>query len=519
MRQTREQKSRRRSSRLPTDDFDLGSLNPAQCSAVLHDEGPLLVLAGAGSGKTRVIIYRIVRMIRDGVDPSRILGVTFTNKAAKEMRERLTTLGGRDAGAVTLSTFHSLGLRILKEEYEYVGLKKGFCIYDTSDQIGLIRELMRKVKVADRRLDAMKVLETILKTKKSRLREVALDFCDDYEYAAYELYPRYIEEMRAFNAIDFDDLLIKAMDALQFAEVRERWSRRYDYLLIDEYQDTSPEQLALIQVLAGERKNVCVVGDDDQSIYGWRGALVDNILSFGKQFRGAIEVVLDQNYRSTSNILDAANSVIQNNVKRKSKKLWSAGGAGEPLDIVTCTDAEDEANFVVEQISKLAYDGESFESVAVLYRSNTQSRLFEETLALERIPFRVVGGQAFFDRKEVRDCMAYLSVLHNPKDEISLRRIINVPGRGIGAASLEKLSDYAQANKVGLFETLSIKEAVEEISPSAKKGIESFLDVMNPAMRQAKNLSAGQLGDFARGLFDELRLRDAVVAADDAPKV
>lgn len=503
----------------PAESFDLGSLNPMQCKAVLHDDGPMLVLAGAGSGKTRVIIYRIVRLTRDGIDPDRILGVTFTNKAAKEMRERLLSLGGSDVAGVTLSTFHSLGLTILKDEYKHAGLRKGFCIYDTSDQLSLVRELMRKVKVADRRIDTSKVLDLILKTKKERLKEVPLDYCDDYEYAAYELYPRYIEEMRAFNAIDFDDLIIRALDVLEIDEVRERWGQRYDYLLVDEYQDTSPDQLKLIRTLAGERHNVCVVGDDDQSIYGWRGAAVDNILSFGKQFKGTLEVVLDQNYRSTGNILEAANSVIKNNVKRKSKNLWSAGGAGEPVDIVTCNDAEDEAAFVMEQITRLAYDGVKYGNMAVLYRSNTQSRIFEEILALERIPFRVVGGQAFFDRKEVRDFVAYLSLLHNPSDEISLRRIINVPGRGIGATSVQRISDYAEANGIRIFAALQKVDEIPGVSGQALRGVKGFLDIINPAIRQAKNLSAGQLTDFGNGFLEEIKLRDAVVAADDAPKI
>ncbi|MBC7794766.1 MAG: UvrD-helicase domain-containing protein, partial [Clostridia bacterium] len=390
--------------------LDLSGLNPPQREAVLHEQGPLLVLAGAGSGKTRVIIHRIARLIERGVSPDRILGVTFTNKSATEMRERLKRLAGRVATRVTLSTFHALGLNILREEYAAVGLSAGFSIYDTGDQMGLVRELLRQTTVANRRLDAYKILEVILSAKRKRLTEVAFDTGDDYELAAYDLYPRYVEQMRAYNAIDFDDLLLRSMSALENVEVRNRWSRKYDHLLVDEYQDTSPDQLELLQTLAARHGNVCVVGDDDQAIYAWRGAAVDNILSFGKSFPGTTEIILDQNYRSTSHILTAANAVIQNNAIRKSKVLWSALGDGDPVEVVACSDPENEAEFVVENIGKLVYEGVKHHDIAILYRANIQSQILEETLALEHIPFRVLGGQSFFDRKEVRDAVAFLQV-------------------------------------------------------------------------------------------------------------
>ncbi len=448
--------------------LDLSTLNPPQRDAVLHVNGPLLVLAGAGSGKTRVIIHRIAHLLQLGTAPDRILGVTFTNKSATEMRERLKKMVGRTAHRVQLSTFHALGLNILREEYDAAGLSAGFSIYDTGDQMGLVRELLRQTRVADRRLDAYKILEVILAAKRKRLAEVKFDTGDDYEMAAYDLYPRYVEQMRAYNAVDYDDLLLRSKSALEHPAVRDRWSQRYDYLLVDEYQDTSPDQLELLQVLAARHGNVCVVGDDDQAIYAWRGAAVDNILSFASQFPGTREIVLDQNYRSTSNILASANAVIKNNVTRKQKVLWSALGEGEPVEVVACADAEDEAEFVIDMIGKLIYQNVKHHDIAILYRANAQSQIFEETMALEKIPFRVVGGQEFFDRKEVRDAVAFLQVAQNPYDEVSLRRIINVPPRGIGATSVERLVKYGESTGKGLWHAMTYGGANVDLPPQAR---------------------------------------------------
>jgi len=389
----RAKKKNRSPRRSRTDPFDLGTLNPPQLEAVLHDDGPMLVLAGAGSGKTRVIIFRITRLIRDGVPPEQILGVTFTNKAAREMRERLAELAGPRGRDVHLSTFHSLGLRIIREEQKHAGLRPGFCIYDTGDQLSLVRDMMRHTRVADRRLDPSRVLEMILRAKRERLGDIDIGHeADEYDAAAAELYPRYVAQMRAFNAIDFDDLILRAQDVLAKPAVRKRWQAHFSYMLVDEYQDTSPDQLVLLKALAGKRNNICVVGDDDQSIYGWRGAAAGNILVFAKKFKGTREVVLDQNYRSTNFILSAANAVIKNNAVRKVKNLWSAGGDGDAIEVVACGTGDDEAAFVVDRIQQLLYDGTKADEIAVLYRANAQSRAFEELLALERIPFRVVGG-------------------------------------------------------------------------------------------------------------------------------
>jgi superfamily I DNA/RNA helicase len=503
----------------------LDSLNPPQRAAVLHKDGPLLVLAGAGSGKTRVIIYRIAHLIAQGVPATKILGVTFTNKAARQMRQRLTDLIGARARGVTLSTFHALGLSILQAEWQAAGLRPGFCIYDTSDQLSLLRELMRQVKVADRRLDAARVLDLVLSAKRKRLKEVPLQWGDDYEMAAFDLYPKYLQQMQAFNAIDFDDLLLRCYDVLQIPEVRARWAARFDYLLVDEYQDTSPDQLELVRALAGERQNVCAVGDDDQAIYAWRGAAVDNILGFARHFPGTQEVVLTQNYRSTGGILAAANHVIANNQARKPKQLWSAEGEGDPVEIVQCKDGEDEAEFVVEQIMQLHYKGVDYRDIAVLYRANAQSRIFEENLALERVPFRVIGGQAFFDRKEVRDAMAFLAVCHNPSDEVALRRIVNVPPRGIGPVALGKIAAVgettldASGRPLGLWKALTQAAEVPGLAPAAVAGAQQLAGLLGTAAKRLRAAKPTEAAPLVHDLFAALHIRDAVLAADDAPSI
>lgn len=488
---------------------DLANLNDRQRQAVLHDEGALLVLAGAGSGKTRVITHRIARLIADGVAPQQLLGVTFTNKAAREMRERVRQLVGPRAREVTLATFHALALTMLKEEYAAVGLQKGFCVYDTSDQLGLIRELMRNVKVADRRLDAMRVLQVILKTKRERRQEVSIDWGDDYEFAAYELYPRYLEQMQMFNAVDFDDLLLRACDLMDIPEVRARWSQRYHYIMVDEYQDTSPDQLRLLTALSECYGNVCAVGDDDQSIYAWRGAAADNILRFARHFGGATEVILDQNYRSTGNILDVANAVIRNNKVRKAKRLWTADSAGEPVEVVACQDGEDEASFVAETIGQLVFKGVSEDDIAILYRSNTQSQVFEEALGLEHIPYQVVGGQAFYDRKEVRDALAFMSVLVNSRDEVSLRRIINVPPRGVGAVTVQRLVE-ASGDR-GLWSAVEQAATANELPSAARHGLAQLVSSVHGTRRRLELAQGEEVAEVVSQYLDEVGLRGSLV--------
>ncbi|RYF11305.1 MAG: DNA helicase UvrD, partial [Deltaproteobacteria bacterium] len=486
----------------------LGSLNAPQREAVLHGRGPLLVLAGAGSGKTRVIMHRMAHLMQQGVLPERLLGVTFTNKAARQMRQRLSALAGRGSGKVNLCTFHSLGLLIIKEAPEAAGVRPGFCIYDTSDQLSLIRDLLRQVKVADRRLDNGRILELILSTKKKKLAEVALRWGDDYEMAAFDLYPRYVAQMRAYNALDFDDLILRSQQALADPQVGKHWAQRFDYVMVDEYQDTSADQLALLQALCRLQQNICAVGDDDQAIYGWRGAVADNILGFGKTFAAAREVILAQNYRSTGNILRAANAIIAKNTARKGKSLFTADADGEPVHLVACGDEEDEALFVCETLHKRHACGVPYRDMAVLYRSNVQSRAFEEVLRLEGVPYQVIGGQAFFDRKEVRDAMAYLAVLHNPGDEVALRRIVNVPPRGIGAQSLERLEAAAAAQGSSLWEAVCRAEEVPGLGRAARQGAASLAQLLGEVGPRLKAASRGQAAAQAGELFARLQLKE-----------
>lgn len=499
--------------------LDLFALNPPQRAAVLHDGGPMLVLAGAGSGKTRVIIYRIARLLLEQVPASRILAVTFTNKAANEMRDRLRHLVGPDSRGVTLSTFHALGLSILKEEHVAAGLAKNFAIYDTADQLSLTRELMRQVQVADRRLDAPRVLDIMLKTKRDGLAEVQLDWGDDYELAAYDLYPRYIAQMQAFGAIDFDDLILKANSVLRQPEVARRWQDRYQYLLVDEFQDTSPDQIELLKALCGSERNITAVGDDDQAIYGWRGAAVDNILSFEKHFPEVKEVVLDQNYRSTCHILNAANAIIAKNTARRPKTLWSALGTGVPVRIMACATDEDESTWVTQSIEALRYEGVPLDDIAVLYRANAQSRPIEEELLAARIPVRVLGGQALFDRKEARDGMAFMQLLHNPNDEVALRRVINVPPRGIGPQSLERLAQFAQAQNIALGQALCRIDEVPHLPAQAKAGGKAFAQVLGATRSGLSGAQPGALSARVEALFETLQLKDAILSGNDAPSV
>lgn len=430
--------------------FRLSDLNPQQKEAVTTIDGPLLVLAGAGSGKTRVITYRIAYLLSQGVPASSILAVSFTNKAAEEMKERIERMiGGKAAHALTLSTFHSLGLLILKAECEALGFPRGFTVYDTSDQLGVIREILKEAQVADRRLDVKSILFRI-----SRLKNAGISpekfikqmgrsaFVSEYDGFAAEVYPRYQEKLKAFHALDFDDLLVETKRLfIENESVLQRWQKKFRYILVDEYQDTNHCQLELLQMLSKLHGNLAVVGDDDQSIYSWRGAVSENILTFHQQFPGSKVIKLEENYRSTQVILDAANSVIAKNQKRQQKTLWSQKKQGDLIQMVVCPDAEAEAEFIAGEIEFLrSYRKKELRDIAILYRSNIQARSLEESLRQNRIDYKMIGGQAFFDRKEVKDCIAYLKLLIHPRDEISLRRIINYPARGIGAATLEAAS-------------------------------------------------------------------------------
>jgi len=487
-------------------------LNPPQQQAVSHTEGALLILAGAGSGKTQVITSRIVHLLKDKrIPPDNILAVTFTNKAAREMKERVAAMAGKMAEGIVISTFHSLGVRILRRDIRVLGFKPNFSIYSSSDQAGVLRQAMREREIDPKQCDPDMILWRISAAKNRLIGpgEFKPESSDRFELAAAAVYPRYQELLKGFNAIDFDDIIMLSVKLLQSSPaILEHWRERFRYIMVDEYQDTNASQYLLISLLAKKHGNLCVVGDDDQSIYGWRGAEVQNILNFGHDYPGCKVIKLEQNYRSTSSILDAANSVIRNNPVRTDKALWTASGQGRGIDLIVAANEDEEAAKVVEGMLLEQFKGKlAWSDMAVLYRSNAQSRAFEERLRLERIPYIVVGGQQFYERKEVKDAIAYLKVIDNPSDEASLLRIINFPRRGIGDGTLLRLNQWSMEHDVPLFEALGRVREISDISESSKKAVAAFHTMM-------KGVIAGfgdyRLGEQVNALFNRLRIEDEI---------
>ncbi|MBT8494623.1 MAG: UvrD-helicase domain-containing protein, partial [Deltaproteobacteria bacterium] len=470
---------------VPRSPMELSHLNTPQQQAVTHTSGPLLVLAGAGSGKTRVITYRIAHLLGHGIPARAIVALTFTNKAAEEMRERIAHLLGnrKTAGELTMGTFHSLGLRVLKAERAALGFPRGFVIYDTSDQLGVLREILRRTGVPGRRFDVKAILTRISLAKNAFIGPEDYDpsESDEYDEITAEVYPRYQSALRHFAAVDFDDLIVEPVRLWQsHPEIAERWAGKYAHVLVDEFQDTNRAQLLMVKHLASAHENICVVGDDDQSIYSWRGADPRNILDFGKIYPGATIVRLEQNYRSTPTILSAANQVIAHNTNRHGKTLWSDKQPGEIIEHVVAPNPETEARFVAEEIDRMRESsGYRYKDFAVLYRSNKQTELIEEEMRQKRIPYVMFGGQQFFERKEVKDLIAYLRACLNPRDEISLRRIINYPARGIGAATLEKLTRFAARERTTLWTALGrASDLGDELRAAAWRAIHGFLEIM-----------------------------------------
>ena len=458
---------------------DLSKLNPPQREAASHGGGPLLVLAGAGSGKTRVITFRIAHLLDQGVPARAICAVTFTNKAAEEMRERIAALLGNKklAGELTIGTFHALGLQILRTERKALGMPRGFAIYDQSDQLGVVREAMRSIHDGDRRYDAKAVQTRISLAKNAFIapEEFEGNPADDYDQITKHVFPKYQEALRAFGAFDFDDLIVEPVRLWdRDDDARTRWAERFHYVMVDEFQDTNKAQLRMVQALVAKTNNLMVVGDDDQSIYSWRGADPTNILEFDRVFPGAKIVKLEQNYRSTKRILEAANQVIANNKNRHGKTLWSQHGDGEIITHAVAATAEVEAKWVAQEIRRLQAEGRRWSDIAVLYRSNIQSKIIEEELRTHEVPYVMYGGQQFFERKEVKDVIAYLRVALNPKDELALRRVINYPARGIGATTVEKLVTASHAGHITIWEALT----QTEVTGAAKHGIAQFVNVI-----------------------------------------
>lgn len=465
--------------------MDLKSLlNKEQYEGATTVEGQVLILAGAGSGKTRVLTYRMAHMIEDlGILPYKILAITFTNKAAKEMKDRVKALIGERAEDMWISTFHSTCVRILRREIEKLGYKKSFTIYDTSDQKTLIKECMQALNINDKDITQQEIMGKIGKAKdnmqspSSFMRENESNFREKKIAEVYQMYQKRLKEN---NALDFDDLIFKTVELFKAdRETLEFYQRKFQYIMVDEYQDTNKVQYELIRLLAESHKNICVVGDDDQCIYQWRGADIRNILDFEKDYPNAKVIKLEQNYRSKGNILDAANVVIVNNANRKSKVLRTEQEAGNKIKVYRAYSDADEGNFVANQINKIKKEeNKSFKDFAILYRTNAQSRIFEESLRRNDIPYKILGGTRFYDRKEIKDMLSYLKVLVNPTDSISLRRIINVPKRGIGDATVNKVVDFADDYEIPLWDALSTVRNIPTLTARNCGGIEVFMEMM-----------------------------------------
>jgi len=438
--------------------LELDTLNPDQLDAVVHRGGPLLVVAGAGSGKTRVLTHRIAHLIHDGAPPSSILAITFTNKAAQEMRSRVEALVGPVVKAMWVSTFHSACVRILRAEAEALGYPRNFSIYDAADAQRLTGYVIRDLRLDQKRFPPRGAHDRISLWKNELVgpQEAVAKASNPFERKHSEIYVEYQSRLQAAGAMDFDDLLMKVVELFrQHPEVLEKYQRRFQHILIDEYQDTNMAQNEIALLLAADHRQITIVGDGDQSVYGWRGADIRNITQFEEVFEDVTTIVLDQNYRSTQVILDAANAVIANNPGRKEKHLWSELGAGERIVRYHAEDEGDEATFVARRLQQVHAERHlMWKEMAAFYRTNAQSRVLEESLMRFGIPYKVVGGTRFYDRKEIKDAMAYLRAVVNPADEVSIKRVINVPKRGVGDGSIGKLDAYAQAEGIPFAEAL-----------------------------------------------------------------
>lgn len=454
------------------------TLNDRQLEAVRHTEGPLLITAGAGSGKTKVLTCRIAHLLEKGVSPYRILAITFTNKAAKEMRERVEKLVGARAESMWLSTFHSFCAKLLRFEIDgKFGYTRNFTIYDATDQMTLIKDCLKQLNLDDKQFPPRSVLGTISSAKNALMdaHEFAGRTNDFYEEKVAEAYTLYEKKLLENNAMDFDDLLRLAVRLLdEYSDVREKYQDRFQYILVDEYQDTNHAQYTLTKLLAAKWRNICVVGDADQSIYAWRGADIRNIMDFTRDYPDAASIKLEQNYRSTKTILQAANAVINNNESRPKKNLWTENQTGNKIIHYHAQTEYDEADYVAGVIyNRHEISQEPYGNMAILFRTNSQSRVLEEKLMRYAIPYTMVGGTKFYDRKEIKDVIAYLRLLYNPEDSLSLTRIINVPKRNIGATTLEHLTDYAEEQGISLFEALSSTEELP-VTKRAKAALEDF---------------------------------------------
>lgn len=487
--------------------ISLAGLNPEQRSAAERVNGPVLILAGAGSGKTRTITYRIAHMVDNlGISPKQILAVSFTNKAAKEMKERVIGLLGKTKSrGMTLATFHSLGVRILKGELDKLGYHKNFSIYDTSDQLSIMREALKNYRAEKEAYKKEDILGRIGLLKNNGIgpeqfaSSDSFNPDDPYDLATEYCYHYYQEKLKFYNAIDFDDILHLTVQLFEkFPEVAKTYSERFKYVMVDEYQDTNDLQFRLIMGLTSTHDNLCVVGDDDQSIYSFRGANIKNILDFEKNFPSAFVIKLEENYRSTSPILELANAVIKENRDRRDKTLWSRKPSDFRPHLWAMGDSDHEAAVVVDEITKHQARGGFLGDVAILYRSNTQAQVFEESLRLSQVPYRLVGGQKFYEKKEVKDLIAYLTVIQNPRDQLALRRILNIPNRGIGMATLEKYVNLTLEQNIDLFQAIEQNPALD---PKRESLINDFIKVIKKA---SEDFKARPLAEALTLLIEEI---------------
>ncbi len=475
----------------------LKNLNPPQKEAVVHRGGPILILAGAGSGKTRVLTHRIAHLVGSGdCGPWDILAVTFTNKAAGEMKERVATLLGRPVQGLWIGTFHSVCARLLRKDGHRLGYGRDFTIYDEDDRKSLVRKIMAELAIAERKVPVKAVTARISGAKDNlfgpeRYQGTAYD---PFEKEVARVYLRYQEALLRNQAMDFDDLIFNAVRLLrEHPAVAAEYGDRFKHILVDEYQDTNHAQYVLVKLLAERSRNLCVVGDDDQSIYGFRGADIKNILDFERDFPDVRVVTLEQNYRSTGVILDCANAVVRNNLGRKAKKLWTENRGGEDVALRRCWDERDEADTVGRAVQRHAAGGGSLRDCAVLYRTNAQSRALEEAMRRQSLPYVIVGGLRFYERKEVKDLLAYLKLVANPADEVSLRRIVNEPARGIGDATLLRVEAFARGQGLSLYEALRQSEAVPGLGAAARNAVRPFTRMVDMLIKERLTLDAGEI--------------------------
>ncbi len=474
------------------------TLNREQKEAVLQTEGPVLLLAGAGSGKTRCLTHRIAYLIDEmGVKPWNILAITFTNKAAGEMRERVDELVGFGADQVWVSTFHSLCVRILRRHIDRLGFDNGFTIYDTDDQKTVIKGICKRLCIDTKMYKERALLSAISSAKDNLIsvREYELDASNDFSKKVYaKVYREYQETLQKNNALDFDDIIVKTVELFKCsAEVLDYYQERFQYIMVDEYQDTNTAQFELIKLLAQKYRNLCVVGDDDQSIYKFRGANIRNILDFEKYFPEAVVIKLEQNYRSTQNILDAANAVIQNNQGRKEKALWTEKTGGSRIHLRQFDNAYEEAEYIADDVCRrVRKEGAQYKDCAVLYRTNAQARILEERMIMEGVPYNVVGGTNFYARAEIKDILAYLKTVDNGRDEVAVRRIVNIPKRGIGATTVEKIEDYAQMRDIGLYEAMELADEIMSLGKASAK-IRPFVQLIQGFRKASAEMTVAEL--------------------------